>query len=158
MNEGNKEERSITASESMIATKEAHPETDNGMDIAKEMQKSVLAELNSAIKVGQDHYKGRDFYIEMFFRKYSYLPDNHVKPHTLVEPVCPTPAHGHSVWKVHGSGTVEFLWTVPHFEICKEMLQHSAHVPKEEYPLLKHIVDFADGTLRKRAKLLNGEI
>ncbi len=148
----------MTASESMIAARVANPETDNDMDIAHEMAKSVGQELDDAIKVGQAHYKGRDFFIEMFLRKYSYLPDNHIKPHFLVEPVCPTPTHGHSVWKIHGSGTVEFLWTVPHYEICVEMLKHCVHVPKEEHELLRYIVEFADGTLRERAKLLNGEI
>jgi hypothetical protein len=156
-----KKAKGETASEKLIAAMETEPiiSDDTKLDIAQDMSRCVLEELSRAIEVGQREYKSRDFYIEMYLRQYTTLPGNHVKPVAIVVPLCPTPTHDHIVWKIHGgTGTEEYLWNVPSVKDGLHLIRNQKHLTKEDQALFDQLCLFMDGTLRKRAKKLNGEI
>ncbi len=127
-------------------------------EIAFEMaQKAIPEELNKAIAKGQAEFKGKDFYVEIFIQQDPKLVSSHALPRAIVYPVCPTPTHEAAVWKIHGgTGVDEFLWMVPSVKEGLEMLNDPLNVTDKE--LFKDLLDFMDGTLRRRAKKLNGEI
>ena len=50
-----------------------------------------------------------------------------------------------------------FLWTIPSKETCIYFIEEALRICPEEYGLLKCVLEFADGTLFKKAKRFNGE-
>jgi hypothetical protein len=70
----------------------------------------------------------------------------------------PTPDFDQIVYWCHiATDHLEYLWTIPDVEQCMLMYQYRGQVPKEEWSLLKHVLDFADGSLLELAKKLNNE-
>ena len=70
----------------------------------------------------------------------------------------PTPDFDQTVYWCHrDTDTLEYLWCIPDIEQCMLMYQYKEQVPTHEYCLLKHVLDFADGTLLNKAKQYNKE-
>lgn len=70
----------------------------------------------------------------------------------------PTPDFDQIVYWCHkDTDTLEYLWCIPDAEQCMLMYQYKEQVPASEYCLLRHVLDFADGTLLKTAKKYNNE-
>jgi len=71
---------------------------------------------------------------------------------------CPTPNYDQVVYKYHfKDDNLEFLWVIPSREICKHMMAHAIEIDPSEWQLLTYVQKFADGSLFKLAKKLNGE-
>jgi len=72
---------------------------------------------------------------------------------------CPTPTYCQTVFKyekVHDK--LEILWTIPDRQSCTNLLENALKVEQEERVVLKHVLDFYDGTLDRLCQKENGEI
>ena len=70
----------------------------------------------------------------------------------------PTPDFDQIVYWCHlNSDHLEYLWCIPDVEQCMLMYQYRDTVPPNEWCLLRHVLDFADGSLLKLAKKYNNE-
>ena len=129
---------------------------NDARDVAEAMgPDAVWGALEAAIKVGKEEFKARDFYVEVFIRQDPKLPANHAKPQANAMPFCPTPTHDAAVWRIR-NGEPEYLWMVPSVEYGLEMIANPLAVKDKE--LFKDLLDFMDGSLRRRAKQMNGEL
>jgi len=98
-----------------------------------------------------------DFYVVVTLKK-EKLIENVLRNlfHTQIS--CPTPNNDQSVFKYHAADEkLEYLWTVPDAETCEVFVRSANLVVAEERHLLQMVMEFQDGTLLKRARILNGE-
>jgi hypothetical protein len=71
---------------------------------------------------------------------------------------CPTPDWDQSVYKYNRKNDdITFLWVIPSKQTCEEMTMNKHLIPPDEYRLLEYVLSFNDGTLKKKAKEMNGE-
>jgi hypothetical protein len=71
---------------------------------------------------------------------------------------CPTPDYDQTVYKfTRATEIIEFIWVIPSRETCFTLKENASQVVPAEYGLLEFVLKFADGTLFKLAKSLNGE-
>ena len=71
---------------------------------------------------------------------------------------CPTPFNDRSVFQYHKKeDMLEFLWHVPSPIECDYYRKNMLFLRPDEKDALKDVMDFDDGTLLRKAKLLNGE-
>lgn len=70
---------------------------------------------------------------------------------------CPTPTWDQTVYKYHRKDDhLEFIWTIPDPKTCTYLSTNALLVPADQKELLQFVLEFHDGTLDKRAMLLNG--
>ncbi len=157
MEETNKPLDIVSTTQELLSALQSDPimNEDTQMDVAQSMSVCISEELEKAIKIGLEEFKAKDFYVEIFIRQDPKLPANHAIPKAIVYPHCPTPTHEAAVWRIH-RGEPEYLWMVPSVKDGLEMLQNPLAVQDKE--LFGDLLDFMDGSLRRRAKKLNGEI
>lgn len=107
----------------------------------------------------EDHKKkfNADFFVTVITKKEPLLP-NVIRHYFLARLSCPTPDYDQTVYHYkRSSDTLDFLWVIPSKMACMYMIERQSRVPKEEWGLLKFVLDFSDGTLFKKSKELNGE-
>jgi hypothetical protein len=98
-----------------------------------------------------------DFYIVVITKK-EPLMQNVLRHYFFGRISCPTPDYDQTVYKFsRATEVIEFIWVVPSRECCLTLRENVAEVAPAEYPLLDFVLKFADGTLFKLAKQLNGE-
>lgn len=149
------------------------PETRDPIELQREMQKNYIDNLVLAVGHAQkkfncttlhegescDYAQPRegDFYIVVISKK-EPLMQNVLRNYFLTRDACPTPDYDQAVYKyIKETEQIEFLWVVPSKDTCLLFKQNALQVPASEQHLLKFVLDFADGTLFKLAKKLNGE-
>lgn len=126
------------------------------MDQYKQVFKDIERDLREAIERGKKLFE-EDFYIE-YTRKSEKALYNMPHEYFIPQEVCPTPFYDQNVYKYHKNiDEIEFLWTVPDFNSCQYFLTNKSKIPPSGFQLLKFVMEFYDGTLLKRAKMLNGE-
>ncbi len=99
----------------------------------------------------------KDFYIVHLIQRPAVYK-NVVREYFFPRESCPTPDYDQSVLRYHRHDDVlEYLWTIPSRELCIEFKEHALEIPSDQQWLLKMVFEFADGTLYKMARQLNGE-
>jgi len=124
-----------------------------GKEMLNDFEKSMLGWIDQ----GKEAYQG-DFYIVVNLKLEQAL--NYV-PHIIPElrQTCPMPFYDQSIWKYHRKiDDIEFLWSIPDPQACLNLKFNAPKLVDEQKPLLKFVLDYADGTLALKAKQLNGEI
>lgn len=115
-------------------------------------EKHVLDCLESHKKTFHD-----DFYVVVITKKEPLMP-NVIRHYFFARQTCPTPDYDQTVYRYdRKKEDLSFLWVIPSRMACMFMKTHKEKVPPEEYPLLSFVLQFADGTLFKKSKELNGE-
>ena len=72
---------------------------------------------------------------------------------------CPTPDYDQTLYKYsHKQESLTFLWVIPSRDTCQLLKDNALQVVPEERELLGFVLNFADGSLFKLAKKLNGEV
>lgn len=72
---------------------------------------------------------------------------------------CPTPTYAQSCWKYEKEhDRLQLLWTIPDRDSCTMLLDAGPSVEGEERIVLKHVLDFYDGTLDKVCQKENNEV
>jgi hypothetical protein len=71
---------------------------------------------------------------------------------------CPTPDYDQAVYSYSiTDDSITYLWCIPDKETCLTLKGSALQIHDTERQLLKHVLDFSDGTLFALAKKLNGE-
>jgi len=101
-------------------------------------------------------------YIHSFYivclTKRERLFDKTIRNYFFSRVSCPTPNYDQAVYRYdHKKKKLEFLWVIPSRETCFIIKQSALEVSTKERELLSYVLDFADGTLYKKCKELNGE-
>ncbi|MFI5332620.1 MAG: hypothetical protein ACHQVS_00805 [Candidatus Babeliales bacterium] len=110
--------------------------------------------LIECVEKSKKEYAG-DFYVVVITKKERLL-ENVIRNYFFSRQSCPTPDWDQTVYYV-SRYAIEYMWCIPSREICQEFIHNPLFVPDEEKELLKHVLDFNDGTLFRLAKKLNGE-
>ena len=99
-----------------------------------------------------------DFYVIVITKK-EPLMDNVLRNYFGWRYSCPTPDYDQAVYHYNSElDSLDFLWVIPSKDACLYLKNNALHVDTEEKKLLGFVLDFADGTLMKRAQTLNGEL
>lgn len=141
-----------------IATelKEKQPETLNPIELQREMQKEYIKELTDCALSFRANNHG-DFFI-VVLTKNEKLLDNVFRNYFFARKTCPTPDYDQSVWKYDAANEqIHFIWVIPSREASFHLKENALQVVPEEQVLLQFVLQFADGTLYKLCKKLNGE-
>lgn len=98
-----------------------------------------------------------DFYVVVITKK-ERLMQNVIRNFFTGRKSCPTPEYDQSVYTYDRKlGHIKLLWVVPSKDTCFYMIQNALTLPSDQRVLLEFVMDFADNTLLRKAKELNGE-
>jgi hypothetical protein len=105
---------------------------------------------------GKATYPG-DFYIVVIAKREKLMP-NTFRLYYFHRLTCPTPDYDQTVYRyIRADDRVEFLWVVPAKPVIQEMIANRLELDSSVSQLLKFVLEFVDGTLDRKARLLNGE-
>lgn len=131
-------------------------ETNSPIEQMKEQLSDYEREFFVCFNAGRSSYFG-DFYVVVITKK-EPLMQNVLRNYFFHRLSCPTPDYDQTLYKCNAkSDNVELLWCIPDRETCHIFKENAVQIVPEERQLLKYVLDFADGTLFKYAKLANGE-
>jgi len=143
-----------------IATELQKKAVDNTHTAHDQMQECLTdwdRALFDCINTHKSLYPPEDFYVVIITKKERLL-ENVLRNYFFVRITCPTPDYDQTVYLYRTKEEiVDFIWTIPSKDTCLMMTQAALAVPEEEKQLLQFVLDFADGTLYKKCKKLNGE-
>lgn len=120
--------------------------------------------LNNLIECAETNRKKFDgsFYIlttiknEAIFNK--YLPMPVFREYFIALKDCPTPNYDQNLFYCNSKlEQIEFVWSIPDRETAQMLHANKEIVDESERWLLKFVLDYADGTLYRLMKKLNGE-
>jgi hypothetical protein len=98
-----------------------------------------------------------DFYVVVITKK-ERLMQNVIRNYFFCRITCPTPDYDQTVYKYNrADDNIEFIWVIPSKDACHYLIDNALQVDPSERELLQFVFSFADGSLYKRAKQLNGE-
>lgn len=147
------------------------PDTQDPIELQQEMQKDYISNLFFAVQHATKRIdcsslhkecdikepRQGDFYILVITKKERLL-ENVIRNYFFTRDACPTPDYDQAVYKYHAdTQDIEFIWIIPSKDTCLLFVENALQIIPEEKPLLQFILDFKDGTLMKKAKILNGE-
>lgn len=106
---------------------------------------------------------GKNIYSSDFFviviTKREKIMKNVLRHFFFYRESCPTPHHDQILYKYnHDDDRIEFLWSIPDKESCTDLITNAVNLDLGFASLLQFVLDFNDGTLDKKAAVLNGEI
>lgn len=132
------------------------PETTSPIDQMREQLSDWDKNIWECIDRSKKDFIG-DFYI-IVITKNERLMKNVFRNFFYARLSCPTPDYDQTVYKYHRhDDEIEFLWVIPSRDASFYLKDNALYVAPQEQQLLKFVLDFADGTLFKLAKELNGE-
>lgn len=132
------------------------PESRDPIELEREMHKDYEQHIYQCIERGKSSFAD-DFYIIVITKKEPLMP-NVLRNYFSVRLSCPTPDYDQTVYRYHRvEDKIEFLWVVPSRDTCFVFKDNALQIAPEERGLLEYVLAFADGTLFKLAKKLNGE-
>jgi len=98
-----------------------------------------------------------DFYV-IVITKNEPLMRNVFRNYFYARLSCPTPDYDQTVYRYNRvQDKIEFIWVIPSRDASFHLKDNALQVANEERGLLNFVLKFADGTLFKLAKKLNGE-
>lgn len=139
-------------------------ETTNATEQMQEQLMDYEKNFYECLEEGKKKYKA-NFFIVVITKK-EPLMQNVLRNYFFSRLTCPTPDYDQKVYKFTSRPEptkalmydhVELMWCIPDRETCFTLKENALRVATEERELLKYILDFADGTLYRYAKVANGE-
>ena len=125
----------------------------------EQMQESLTdwdKNIHEAVERGKKDFVS-DFFVVVATKREKLLA-NVFRNYFMNTIACPTPNYDQTVYHYHNEGDhLEFIWTIPGRYICHFIKENALLLPKEQKELIQFVLDFSDGTLMKKAKLLNKE-
>ena len=98
-----------------------------------------------------------DFYV-VVITKNEPLMRNVFRNYFYARLSCPTPDYDQTVYKYdRKTNNIDLIWVIPSRDASYYLKDNALQVSKEEYGLLRFVMEFANGNLFKKAKELNGE-
>jgi len=134
--------------------------TDPGTHSADEQMSAQLEDYEKnvfeCIKTNIGLFDG-DFYVVVLSKK-ERLMQNVMRGLFFARRSCPTPDYDQAVYKYTKDGAkLELMWVIPACDVVNLMKNNPQLVETSKYALLSYVMKFADGTLLRLAKEINGE-
>lgn len=134
------------------------PETRDPVELERAMHKDYEKNIFQCLERAQKSFPFKDIFIVVETKKERKL-NNVVRNLFFFRLSCPTPNYDHAVYHYkHADDSLSFLWVIPSRDTCMLMKDNVLHIAPEERELLSYVLDFSDGTLMKKCKVLNGEM
>lgn len=131
------------------------PEAADAIEQMREQLTDYDKNMLEAIERGKKDFPS-DFYIVVITKRERLMP-NVFRNYFFPRQSCPTPDYDQTLFSYNrGSDSPELVWVIPSKPTCLYMIEHALEVQEKE--LLHFVIDFKNGTLMKRALLLNNEI
>lgn len=133
------------------------PETNDPVEMQQEMQYSSFEhEFNTAIGRAKQKYAS-DFYIVVLNQRFRIF-SNVMRTYFIDRLSCPTPDYDQAVYHYERkTEKIEFLWVIPDKDTCEEIRRDALMINPEYRQLLNYVIDFYDGNLLNKCKMLNKE-
>jgi hypothetical protein len=132
------------------------PETRDPIELERAMHEDYERNVYACVDTHKKIFLG-DFYVVVITKQERLMP-NVLRNYFAARETCPTPDYDQTVYHYsHEREEVSFLWIIPTRDACIHLKANALVVVPQERELLKFVLDFADGTLYKLAKKLNGE-
>lgn len=155
MSEETKRTKTVGAIASDLMIKS--PESTDPIEIEKEMQKEYIQHLIETAQTGKE-FCDTDFYVVVITKK-EPLMQNVMRNYFYWRHSCPTPDYDQAVYCYRQKEEdLAFLWVIPSKDTCELLRDNALLVASEERALRDFVLAFADGSLYRYAKQLNGEI
>jgi hypothetical protein len=131
------------------------PEAADAIEQMREQLTDYDKNIAECIERGKKDHP-QDFYIVVITKRERLMP-NVFRNYFTNRLSCPTPDYDQTVYKYTKlDQSVEFIWVVPSKQTCLYMMSNPLEIREKE--LLHFVIDFANGTLGKKALVLNNEI
>ena len=132
------------------------PGTHSAVDQMREQLEDYEKNIHECVESHKGAFEG-DFYIVCLTKK-ERLMQNVMRGYFFARQSCPTPDYDQSVYKyIKEDDRLDFLWVLPSADVVNYMKNNPNHVEPDKYALLGFVTQFADGSLLRLAKKLNGE-
>lgn len=132
------------------------PETLDPLEQAGAMTSTYMDELTQTAINGK-HAHPDDFFVVVLTKSERLMP-NVIRNYFLHRRTCPTPDYDQAVYHYKkDDDALHFLWITPSKEACIYIKQRPLEIDDDQYELRSYVLDFADGTLAKKAMKLNNE-
>ncbi len=132
------------------------PDSTNPIELEREMQRDYISHLVQCAENGKKTFHG-DFFLVVLTKREKLMP-NVFRNYFTSRTTCPLPNYDQSVFRyVAAKEDIEYIWSIPGQETCHYLKSNALEVVPEERQLLDFILQFADGSLTRLAKKLNGE-
>lgn len=130
--------------------------TSSPIELEREMHTEYDKNLMECVDGAKKQYH-QQFYVVVITKRERLMP-NVFRNYFFARESCPTPDWDQAVYRyIKSADTIEFLWVIPSKQTCEYLKENALHVSPEEKGLLRFVLDFADGTLLRFCKKLNGE-
>lgn len=148
--------RTDTVGAASMEASQRSPETRDPIELQRAMQENYINELIACINTNKDSI-GSNFYVVVITKR-EPLMNNVFRNYFFARRSCPTPDYDQSVYSYSiTDDSIGYLWCIPDKETCLTLKGNALQIHETERQLLKHVLDFSDGTLFTLAKRLNGE-
>lgn len=138
-------EKSKSAGQAAYDLLQKPPERINVIDMQREMQKSVLQQLQEIIS---SHKSYADNYFILYILRKERLIPNAIRQQFVVRRSRPKPDYDTSLFEYSNlSGNLVFHWSIPDEETCTYLLLNKDHLSEDEKDLYSFVKKFSDGTL-----------
>jgi hypothetical protein len=98
-----------------------------------------------------------DFYVVVITKR-ERLMQNVLRHYFFPRISCPTPDYDQAVYKyTHKDDSLDLLWIVPDWQAVGDIRNNKFTLDLSYRELLQFVLDFSDGTLDKKARILNHE-
>jgi len=137
-----------------LATKD--PGTHSATDQMREQLTDYEKNIHECFQSNLDKFPD-DFYVVCLTKK-ERLMEKVFRGYFFARQSCPTPDYDQVVYRyIKEDDKLEFLWVIPDAASVRFMKNNTTSVPPEKYGLLNFVLQFADGSLLRLSKKLNGE-
>jgi hypothetical protein len=152
----NKYGRTRTAGEISQELIEQDLQTTCAQEQGQQMTKTYVDELLQALQRGKKTWK-EDFFIEVLTKRERLLT-NIIRNYFVPRTTCPTPNYDQAVYHyIKKDDYLVLLWVLPDRDYAFDLKNNALTLDREYHELLGFILDFADGKLLQKAKILNRE-
>lgn len=125
--------------------------TNDPIEIERAMHEGYVKNILECINDAPNSY-GDAYFIVVITKKEPLMP-NVLRNYFLARKSCPTPDYDQAVYLYNKIlEELTFLWVIPSKDACLYLKDNALSVSEEEKPLLRFVLDFADGTLYKLSK------
>lgn len=133
------------------------PDSVDPIEIERAMHGDYSKNLFDCWGAGRSNFHD-NFFIVVITKMEPLMP-NVLRNYFFSRASCPTPDYDQTVYHYKKNEDVlDFLWVIPSKDACLHLVKNAAVVDKAEWGLLNYVLKFADGTLYKMVKNLNGEV
>lgn len=136
------------------------PDSRDPIELEREMHKEYEQNIFDCIERCKKEFMvpvGSWFYIVVITKREPLMP-NVLRHYFFGRRSCPSPDYDQAVYAIDPhKDRIDFIWVIPSRDASYHLRDNALQVSQSERDLLNFVLQFADGTLFKISKKLNGE-